>query len=167
LLVSTEIVKQLREKTGAGVMDCKKALQEAEGDVEKAMECLIQQGLALACKKATRVAKQGIIDSYIHSGGKIGAIVEVNCETDFVARTEEFKELAHNLALQIAAMSARYTSPEELPPDSDLDSKEACLLLQPFIKDPSKTIQDIITETVARLGENIKVGRFSRFELGC
>ena len=164
--VSTEVVKELRQRTGAGVIDCKKALLEAEGDLEKATEVLNQRGLALALKKADRIASQGIIEAYVHSGGQIGAMVEINCETDFVARTDEFKELAHNLVLQIAAMSPQVISPEEVLPGTDADSQTACLLLQPFIKDPSKTIQDVITETIAKVGENIKVHRFIRFELG-
>ena len=164
--VSTEVVKKLREITGAGVIDCKKALLEVEGDLEKANELLNQRGIALARKKADRTVDQGLIESYVHQGGKIGILVEVNCETDFVARTEEFKELAHNLALQIAAMSPQFISPEDVPPEVDSDHQTDCLLLQPFIKDPTKTIQDIITETIAKVGENIKVRRFARFELG-
>jgi elongation factor Ts len=166
--VSTTTVKELREKTGAGVIDCKKALLEAEGSFEKAIEILNQRGLALAHKKADRAAEQGIIEAYVHQGGRIAALVEVNCETDFVARTEEFKELAHNLAMQIAAMSPQFISPEDIPQETetDTDPKIACLLLQPFIKDPNKTIQDIITETIAKVKENIKIRRFVRFELG-
>ena len=167
LHISTETIKELREKTGAGVIDCKKALMEVEGDIDKACEILTERGIALAKKKIDRVASQGIIESYIHLGGKIGSMVELNCETDFVARTEEFKLLAHNLALQIAAMSPKYIHPDEIPADADIkDPKTACLILQPFIKDPYKTIQDIITETIAKVGENIKVSRFIRFELG-
>lgn len=164
--VSTEAVKELRERTGAGVIDCKKALLEAAGDLEKAIEALNQQGLALARKKADRIASQGVVEVYVHPGGQIGAMVEVNCETDFVARTEEFKELAHNIVLQIAAMSPQFISPDETPPGADADSQTACLILQPFIRDPSKTIQDIVTETIAKVGENIKIRRFVRFELG-
>jgi len=166
LQVSTTAIKDLREKTGAGVMDCKKALLEAEGNLEKAIEILNQHGMALARKKSERVAEQGIIEAYVHQGGRIGALVEINCETDFVARTNEFKELAHNLALQIAAMSPQFISPEDMAQETDEDTKTVCLLLQPFIKDPNKTIQDIITETIAKVGENIKVRRFIRFELG-
>jgi len=168
LQVSTTAIKDLREKTGAGVMDCKKALLEAEGDLEKAIEILNQRGIVLARKKAERVADQGVIEAYIHPGSRIGVLVEVNCETDFVARTEEFKELAHNLALQIAAMCPQFISQEDMTPDTetDTDAKTGCLLLQPYIKDPDKTVQDIITETIAKVGENIKVRRFIRFELG-
>lgn len=164
--VSTAAVKELREITGAGVIDCKKALIETEGNMEKAVGVLDQQGLASARKKAERVADQGIVETYVHQGGQIGAMVEVNCETDFVARTDEFKELAHNLALQIAAMSPQFISPEEIPSETDTDPQAACLLLQPFIKDPDKTIQDVITQTIAKVGENIIVRRFTRFELG-
>lgn len=164
--VSKDAIKEIREKTGAGVMDCRKALDEAGGNMEKACEILIQRGIALAEKKADRVAEQGIIEAYIHSGGKIGVLVEVKCETDFVARTDQFKDLAHDIALQIAAMSPKYISVEEIKQDKDCDVKTVCLLSQPFIKDPTKTIQDIITETIAKVGENIKVRRFTRFELG-
>jgi elongation factor Ts len=168
LQVSTTTIKDLREKTGAGVMDCKKALLEAEGNLEKAIEILNQRGIALASKKAERVADQGVIEAYIHPGGRIGVLVEVNCETDFVARTDEFKELAHNLALQIAAMCPQFISPEDIAQETetDEDAKTTCLLLQPYIKDPEKTVQDIVTETIAKVGENIKVRRFIRFELG-
>jgi elongation factor Ts len=168
LQVSTTAIKDLREKTGAGVMDCKKALLEAEGDLEKAIEILNQRGIALARKKAERVADQGLIEAYVHPGGRIGVLVEVNCETDFVARTNEFKELAHNLALQIAAMCPQFISPEDMGQETETNAgtKTACLLLQPYIKDPEKTVQDIITETIAKVGENIKVRRFIRFELG-
>jgi elongation factor Ts len=166
LQVSTTAIKDLREKTGAGVMDCKKALLEAEGNLEKAIEILNQRGIALARKKAERVADQGVIEAYVHPGGRIGVLVEVNCETDFVARTEEFKELAHNLALQIAAMCPQFISPEDVEEETDIDTKTACLLLQPYIKDPDKTVQDIVTEVIAKVGENIKVRRFTRFELG-
>lgn len=164
--ISTAAIKELRDKTSAGIMECKKALFDAGGDIEKAIEALRQRGLALAEKKANRVASQGLIEAYIHPGGRIGTIVEVNCETDFVARTDEFKELAHNLVLQITAMSPQFISPGEIPPEIDVEPQVACLLLQPFIKDSSKTVQDIITETIARVGENIKVRRFARFELG-
>lgn len=164
--VSAETIKELREKTGAGVMDCRKALDEAGGNMDKACELLIQRGIALAEKKATRVANQGIIETYVHSGGKIGVMVEINCETDFVARTDQFKALAHDIAMQIAAMSPQFVSKEDVPPGTECDPETACLLLQPFIKDPTKTIQNTITEAVAKVGENIKVRRFIRFELG-
>jgi len=166
LEISKELIKELRERTGAGVMDCKRALEEAQGHLERATEVLHKWGLAQAEKKANRVASQGSIESYIHAGGRIGAMVEVNCETDFVARTKEFKELAHNLAMQVAAMNPSYLSAEEMPEDDKRDPSQACLLLQPYIRDPNRTIQDLIVETIAKVGENIKVRRFSRFELG-
>jgi len=164
--VKTSTIRELREQSGAGIMDCRKALLESQGDLEKALEILKQQSLVKAEKKATRSATEGLIEAYIHSGGRIGAMVELNCETDFVARTDEFKELAHNLAMQIAAMSPEFVSSEEIPEGADNDPQTACLLLQPYIKDPDKTIRDIITETIAKVGENIKVRRFARFETG-
>ena len=159
-------VKELREQSGAGVMDCRKALVKAAGDTDKALQILREVGLLLAKKKAERSATEGVIEAYIHCGGHIGALIEVNCETDFVARTEEFKGLAHNLAMQVAAMNPQFISEDEVPEEADIEPQTACLLLQPYIKDNSKTVQDIIIETIARLGENIKVGRFAKFELG-
>ena len=147
-------------------MDCRNALLEVGGDIEKALQCLREKGFALAAKKANRSARQGIIEAYIHAGGRIGAMVEVNCETDFVARTDEFKELAHNLAMQVTASCPQYISNEEIPEGGDIEPEEACLLLQPYIKAPDMTIQDIITETIAKVGENIRVNRFARFEIG-
>jgi elongation factor Ts len=166
LAISTETIKELREKTGAGVIDCKKALDEAGGNMDRACEILIERGIASAEKKSDRAAEQGLIETYVHGGGKIGVLVEVNCETDFVARNEQFKELAHDIALQIAAMSPEFVSKEDVPSGTKCDPITACLLQQPFIKDPSRTIQDIIAETIAKTGENIKVRRFTRFELG-
>jgi len=147
-------------------MDCKKALTEAGGNIDKACELITQRGLAIARKKSERSAEQGLIECYVHTGNHLGVMVELNCETDFVARTPEFKELAHNIALQISAMSPRYIAEDEVPADAEDDPAAICLLIQPFIKDPAKSIQDIITETVAKTGENIKVRRFVRFELG-
>lgn len=164
--ISTNRIKELREQSGAGIMDCRNALLEAGGDIEKAFQCLREKGFALAEKKAKRAARQGIIAAYIHAGGRIGAMVEVNCETDFVARTDEFKELAHNLAMQVTALCPQYISSEEIPKGTDIEPEEACLLLQPYIKAPNMTIQDIITEMIAKVGENIKVKRFARFEIG-
>jgi elongation factor Ts len=164
--ISTSTVKALREQTGAGVMDCRNALIKAEGDMNKAIELLKEQGIAKAEKKAERKASQGLVEAYIHTGGRIGALVEVNCETDFVARTDEFKKLAHDLAMQVAACSPQCITESEFKPEPDIDPKTACLLLQPFIKAPEKTVKDIITEAIARIGENIKVSRFARFELG-
>lgn len=164
--ISAADVKSLREKTGAGVMACKRALTETQGDVGKAEELLRQQGLASAEKKANRVASQGIIDCYLHAGGRIGAMIEVNCETDFVARTPEFRALVHDLAMQVAATNPTYVRPEDIPEGVEVEPKEACLVLQPFIKEPSQTVQDVIVSTIAKVGENIRVRRFSRFELG-
>ena len=164
--ISAEKIKELRQKTGAGVMDCKKALTDAGGDFNKALDIITERGLAIAKKKSERIAKQGIIECYVHTGNHIGAMLELNCETDFVARTQDFKDLAHNIALQISAMAPLYISKDEMPAGDTSDPQAACLLQQPFIKDPSKTIQDIITETIAKTGENIKVRRFVRFELG-
>jgi len=164
--ISTDRVRELRDQCGAGIMDCRKALLEAEGNTERALQIIKQQGLLKAKKKAERATNQGVVEAYIHAGGRIGAMVEVNCETDFVARTEEFRELAHHLAMQVAAMSPQFISEKEVPEDSDTDPQTACLLLQADIKDPSRTVQDIITETIAKVGENIKVSKLARFELG-
>jgi len=163
--ITTNEIKELRELTKAGIMDCRNALLETEGDMEKAIQYLKQKGLVKAEKRAERSANQGVIEAYIH-GGRIGAMVEVNCESDFVARTNEFKELVHNLAMQVAALSPQFISKEEVPESADIEPQTACLLLQPYIKNPEQTIQDIITETIAKVGENIKVNRFARFELG-
>ena len=162
---STDRIKELRGLTGAGVMDCKNALIETDGDLEKAVECLKEKGFARAQKKAGREAIMGVIEAYIHTGGRIGAMVEVNCETDFVARTDDFRELAHNLAMQVAALSPQFVSAEEIPEGTQTEPQEVCLLLQPYIKNPDQTIKDIITETIAKVGENIRVKRFTRFEL--
>jgi len=164
--IPTEKVKELRDDSGAGVMDCRNALLKAQGDMKKARQILKEQSLFRAEKKARRTATEGIIEAYIHTGGRIGAMVEVNCETDFAAHTDEFKELAHQLAMQVTAMPPEFISKEEIPEESDKDPQTACLLLQPYIKNPDMTVQDIINETIAKVGENIKVGRFVRFELG-
>lgn len=169
-MVTTDMIKDLREKTGAGIMDCKRALQQADGDLEGAAEILYQQGYQKAEKKAGREAREGLVEVYIHTGGRIGALVELNCESDFVARTDDFKSLAHDIAMQVAATDPQYVCVDDMPQgvnaDSELDPVEVCLLSQPFIKDPQRNIQDIITETVAKVRENIKVRRFARFELG-
>ena len=164
--ISTEAIKALRGRSGAGIMDCKRALEQAKGVLEEAEKILAQRGLALASQKADRVADQGLIEVYVHAGGRLGALVEVNCETDFVARTEEFKALSHDLAMQVAAMSPDYVSPSDIPSDSDANPEDVSLLSQAFIKDPTRTVQELITETVGRVGENIKVRRFVRFEIG-
>jgi elongation factor Ts len=167
LEIPTTRVKELRDKSGAGIMTCRNALLEAEGNTERALQILKEKGILKAQKKAERATNQGLIEAYVHTGGRIGAMVEVNCETDFVARTDEFKELAHNLAMQVAAMPAQFISQDAVSGEKDdLDLETACLLLQPYIKDPTKTIQDVIIETIAKVGENIKITRFARFELG-
>ncbi len=194
--INAKLVKELREKSGVGMMDCKKALVECEGDIQKAMKYLREKGIAKAEKKTSRKATEGIIESYIHMNGKIGVLLEVNCETDFVARNENFKELAYNIAMHIAASNPKYVSSEEIPgeeldkekeilrnqylnegkPEKIVDKivegrikkhcSEICLLEQEYVKDSEKTVQDIITEAIAQIGENIQVSRFARFEIG-
>jgi len=189
-------VKELRERTGAGVMDCKKALTETNGDIEKAIILLREKGLAKAAKRAGRVAAEGIVDSYIHGNGRIGVLVEVNCETDFVAKNEEFRSLVKDIAMQIAAANPKYISKEDVPQEVIEKEKEilkaqainegkpehiaekivegrigkfyeeVCLLEQPFIKDPDKNVSQLIMEKIAIIGENITVSRFARFEKG-
>jgi elongation factor Ts len=196
MTVTAQLVKELRERTGAGMMDCKKALTETDGDLEKAIELLREKGLAAAAKKAGRIAAEGLVESYIHPGGRVGVLVEVNCETDFVAKTDDFQTLVRDIAMQIAAARPEYVRREEVPaeilekekeiykvqaleegkPEKIVHKivegrvekyfKEACLLEQPFIKDPDKTVQTLINEAIARIGENISVRRFVRFERG-
>jgi elongation factor Ts len=194
--ISAGLVKELREKTGAGMLDCKKALEEANGDIEKASELLREKGLAAAAKKSGRIATEGLVESYIHGAGRIGVLVEVNCETDFVAKTDEFKDFVRDIAMQIAAASPRFVSREEVAPE-ELEKEreilrsqalnegkpahivdkmvegrlakyyeEFCLLEQSFIKDPDKTIDNLLKEKIAKIGENISVRRFVRYELG-
>jgi len=160
-------VKELRERTGAGVMECKNALEEAGGDLDRALEVLRQRGLSLAEKKAHRETSHGLVECYIHAGGRIGSMVEVNCETDFVARTDDFKDLAHELAMQVAASSQLLAvSGDALPSGAEGDPEEIVLLRQPYIRDPGKSVEDLVKETIAKTGENIRVRRFARFELG-
>ena len=189
-------VKTLRERTGAGMMDCKKAMVETDGDMEKAVELLREKGLAAAAKKAGRIAAEGIVDSYIHMGGRIGVLVEVNCETDFVAKTDAFRDLVHDIALQIAAANPQYVKPEDVPaevldaekeilraqalnegkPEKIVDRmvegrikkyyEDNCLMNQKFVKDPDTTISQMITEKTLTIGEKISVRRFVRFEMG-
>jgi elongation factor Ts len=177
MVVTANQVKELREKSGAGIMECKRALEQVEGDIARAVDLLKQQGLAKADKKTGRAASQGLIEPYIHGAGRIGSIIEVNCETDFVARTPEFRELAHDLAMQVAATSPTYVSIDEVPSTAwgDLEKEHgdrekaaaaAVLLEQPFIKDPKLTIRDLVRERIGKLGENIVVRRFARFEVG-
>lgn len=195
MAISIEQVKDLRQQTGAGVLDCRNALEEVDGDLENAMELLIKKGLAVAAEKAEREASEGLVEAYIHAGGKLGVLLEVNCETDFVARTDDFRELAHDLAMQVAATSPEYLASDDIPADvlererewhrgqiggdkseeiieRILEGKlhkyyqQVCLLDQPFIKEEGMTVRDLITSKIAKLGENIKVRRFARFELG-
>jgi elongation factor Ts len=166
LEISIEMIKELRSQCGAGVMECRNALLEVSGDVEKALQILKERGLLKAQKRADRVTTQGLVEAYIHTGGRIGALIEVNCETDFVARTDEFKGLAHELAMQVAALAPQFITEEEIPEGAKVEPQVACLMLQPYIRDPGKTVRDVIIETIARVGENIRVRRFARFELG-
>jgi elongation factor Ts len=168
LEITTGMIKELREQSGAGIMDCRSALIDCEGNIEKALETLKEKGLLKAQKKSERTTGQGLVEAYIHTAGRIGAMIEVNCETDFVARTDEFKELAHCLAMQVAALNPKYISEEDIPEDAEEEGEpgEICLLQQQYIKDPTVTVKDIIIQTIAKTGENIKVGRFCRYELG-
>jgi elongation factor Ts len=189
-------VMELRGRTGAGMMDCKKALTATEGDMEKAIDFLREKGLAAAAKKQSRIAAEGIVDSYVHMGGKVGVLLEVNCETDFVAKTDEFKELVHDLALQIVASAPEYVRREEVKADHlehekeilaaqarnegkpekiiekmvqgrvDKFYKEVCLLEQPFVKNPDITIEQLVNEKIAKIGEKISVRRFVRYKMG-
>ena len=194
--ITAALVKELRERTGAGMMDCKKALSATDGDLEKAIDFLREKGLAAAAKKAGRVAAEGLVEAYIHGGGRIGVLVEVNCETDFVAKTDAFKELVKDIAMHIAATNPSYLKREEVhtseleheqavlaeqarnegKPEKIIEKmvagriekyyKEVCLMEQPFVKDPDKTISDLITESIAKIGENISIRRFTRYQLG-
>lgn len=196
MAITASDVNALRQRTGVGMMDCKKALTEANGDMDKAVEILREKGMATAAKKAGRIAAEGVVDSYIHMGGKVGVLVEVNCETDFAARGDQFKTLVHDVALQIAASKPLYVTKEEVPQDVLDKEKEIlkiqamnegkpeaiaekmvqgrikkyyedfCLLEQPFVKDPSKTVGQLITEAIASIGEKITVRRFTRYEMG-
>ncbi|MEQ1887091.1 MAG: translation elongation factor Ts [Bryobacteraceae bacterium] len=194
--ISAQLVKQLREKTGAGMMECKKALVEAKGDLDAAEVILRKAGIASATKKATRSTKQGVIGSYIHAGSQIGVLIEVNCESDFVARTEDFQELVHDVAMQVAAADPQFVRREEVTqaaldkerdiarsralaegkPEKILDKivegrlskyyEEVCLMEQPFIKENTTTINDLVKAKIAKLGENISIARFVRFKVG-
>ncbi len=194
--ISAALVKELRERTGAGMMDCKKALVAMDGDIEKAIDELRTKGLAKAAKKAGRIASEGLVLSYIHGGGRIGVLVEVNCETDFVAKTDEYKEFVKDIAMQVAAAAPDYVRREEVPedvlnrekdvlraqakeegkPDNIVEKmltgriekfyKEHCLLEQAFVKDPEKSIQDLVNEKISKIGENISIRRFVRYEVG-
>lgn len=164
--ITIAMVKELRESTGAGVMDAKRALEEAAGDSKRAVEILRERGVQAAAKRSDRATNQGVLEAYIHQN-RIGVLVEINCETDFVANTEDFRGLAKSIALQIAAMNPQVVAPEDRE-GKDLigTDAEVCLVSMPFIKEPSRTIGDLIRDAVAKTGENIRVSRFSRFELG-
>lgn len=164
--ITVDLVRALRNESGAGIMDSKRALEQADGDLERARSILQEKGLASAAKKSGRATHEGLVEAYIHSGSRVGALVEVNCETDFVARTDDFKGLAHDIAMQVAAMAPLYLEADDVPEADGVDPQEACLMQQPFIKDPTKTVQELVTEVVARLGENVQVRRFKRFALG-
>lgn len=166
--ITADAVKALRARTGAGVMDCRRALEEAGGDLERAAALLRERGLATAARKAGRATTEGLVEAYIHAGGRLGALVEVDCETDFVARTEDFRRLARELAMQVAATGPLYVSREEVPEDdrSRPDLAQLVLLEQPYIRDPHRTVGDLVRETVAKVGENIQVRRFARFRVG-
>ena len=167
MVVTVEMIKDLRQKTGVGIMDCKRALEEAEGDSERAVELLREKGLADAIKRVGRETREGLVEAYVHTGGRLGALVEIDCETDFVARTSELKELAHDLAMQVAAMpSTSYVGRTEVKEDEVRPLEEVVLLEQSFIKDPTRSVGDVIQDAIAKMGENIKVKRFARFALG-
>ncbi len=163
--ISATAVKELRDRSGAGVMECRRALEESGGDIDKAIIVLQEAGATKAAKRSGRETGQGVVESYIH-GGRIGVLVEVNCESDFVARTEDFKGLAHDLAMQIAATNPKFVDPSELPAGSEDDPKEVCLLAQPFIKEPARTMAEVVKDVINKTGENVRVRRFARFELG-
>ena len=166
MVASVEAIRALRNETGAGIMDCKRALEQADGDLDKAQNILLEQGIAAAVKKASRDTNEGLVEAYIHTGGRVGALVEANCETDFVARTPDFKNLVHDIAMQVAAMAPSYLDESDIPEEDDVDPAEVCLLQQPFIRDNSRTVQEVLKEVVARVGENIRIRRFTRFSLG-
>jgi elongation factor Ts len=164
--ITTTLIKELREATGAGVMDAKRALEEAGGDMKKAREIIREKGIAAAAKRSERETSQGVVEAYIHAGGRIGVLVELNCETDFVANTADFRTLAREIAMQIAAMNPAVVSPEDRTAEHEGSDTELCLTEQAFIRDPGRTIGDLIRDTVAKTGENIRVRRFVRYELG-
>ncbi len=166
MAISTDNVRQLRDETGAGMLDCKKALEDANGDVQKAKDILNQKGFLNATKRADRETAEGVVHSYIHHNQRVGVLVEVNCESDFVARTDDFKNLVSAVALQIAGTNPTYVSKDEIPEGSDEDPKQVALLEQPNLRDESMTIGELVTQTIAKTGENIRIKRFARFELG-
>ena len=171
--VSLDMVKKLRDKSGAGVMSCKKSLADADGDLEKALELLREQGLSLAARKANRETREGLISSYIHFGGKIGVLIELSCETDFVAKTDEFKQLAKDISMHIAWNNPRFLSRDGVPEEiaerekgQDKYFARTCLLEQPFLKNSEMTVNDYLSSVIAKIGENIRIRRFVRYQLG-
>ena len=165
MAVTVELIRALREQTGAGVMECKQALVDSSGNMEHAAGLLRQKGFAQAAKRSGRATTEGVIEAYIHTGGRVGALVELGCETDFVARTEEFKELAHNIAMQVAAMAPAYLDQEEMESDDTRPPGQVSLLQQPFIKDSSRSVSEVVQEMAVAVGENVKLVRFSRLAL--
>ncbi len=164
--VTVELIRSLREQTGAGIMECKQALEASQGDLEKAGEALRLQGFADVAKRANRVTNQGVVEAYVHTGGRVGAMVELGCESDFVARTDEFKKLAHDLAMQVAAMGPVYVDESDIEEGDSRPVAQVSLLQQPFIKDNSSSVEEMLKEAAAKLGENVRVLRFSRLALG-
>jgi elongation factor Ts len=164
--ITTALIKELREATQCGVMDAKRALEASNGDMSKARDIIREQGLAAAAKRSERETKQGVVESYIHGAGRIGVLVELNCETDFVANTPAFRELAREVAMQVAAMNPAVVAAEDRTAEHEGSDAEVVLMAQPFIRDSSRTIADLVKEVIAKTGENVRVSRFVRFELG-
>ncbi len=165
-MVTVDLIRTLREQTGAGIMECKQALQVSEGDLAKAAEALRQKGFSQAEKRSGRATNQGLVDAYIHTGGRVGAMVEIGCETDFVARTDEFKDLAHNIAMQVVAMAPVYLDESEITAEDSRPVAQVSLLQQPYIKDNSSSVGEVVKELAAKMGENVRVLRFTRLALG-
>ena len=166
MVVTVELVRTLREQTGAGILECKQALEASQGDLEKATQALRLKGFAQAAKRSDRTTNQGLIEAYIHAGGRLGALVELGCETDFVARTPEFKELAHNIAMQVVAMAPDYLDEADMEEGDTRPVAQVSLLQQPFIKDNSCAVGEVVQELAAKVGENVRVLRFTRLALG-
>ena len=164
--ISTAQIKELRDLTGAGIMDSKRALEDADGDMKQAAAALMEKGLASAAKRAGRDASEGVIEAYIHTGSRVGSLVELNCETDFVARTAEFRAMAKDLAMQVAAMNPSYIDRESVPEDAGEVSEDEILLDQMYIRDTSVKVADLVSELISKVGENVKIGRIERFALG-
>ncbi len=164
--ISTAQIKELRDLTGAGIMDSKRALEDADGDIKQATAALMEKGLASAAKRAGREVGEGVIEAYIHTGSRVGSLVELNCETDFVARTPEFKDLARDLAMQVAAMNPRHIDRDSIPEEAGEVSEDEILLDQMYIRDTSVKVGDLVSELIAKVGENVKIGRIERFALG-